>query len=943
MKVFQLHLIKIIMRTTRIAIIFSILLLSSLCAQAQTRVEYEKPDGTQTTTNLPTLREAVTHAQNVLASDRGVREVTIALLSNYVHPRGQTQGTFLPTGHDFGDVPDGQRIVLRGEPWREVMIKGQFNLNSNLPSLKFGDNWTVQGLVFDGDSNRPENDDNRKGSVIQLRGSHIIFEHNEVRNTTYGGIFLGEFLSGSKQASDITVRHNFIHDCYDKGLGVDRHGISTAHAKDLIIAYNDIYNCSGDAFQVTNYINADPGEVAHPTSSANVKIIGNRMWAEIVNNETVIKRKIGENAIDIKRAGHGLLIQDNVIWGYRATPRFGDIGTGDGSKGDAIVIHGQFDNNRSERCQNVPCAIIEGNDISDCSRGIAIGTDETNAKKNGSAFGVWVRSNYVHDMRGVGSDSKHAGSGLSLSAFDSAPEGTAAQENHIYRNTFVNLPGHSVLTDVGLLWKFILKNNLFQNIANGLPAAGPLYQGNHYFEARPATGETSGGEVIFRNPSQISFDSTPARPLDWLSYDYRLGRFEPLGDKGGSDPLFGERHTLMQGFDGSAYDKSADEFQSYEPPNDEQSRLVYLREHLGNKAAHEVFDDPDWWMSPDIGMIANGSAIVPDSRNIADSESLPGFDSNTGAVNDPWILVRVMHDGAAGPNAALTEITITIWAAPIHTTAAFPRSFVKSIDAKVDWNAAAAPDGRSWKRLSAGEKSRIYAFPLDLSLLRLLAKVPGASLEHVCVRAFISTAKDRRPPLFLPVMRSNNLAQRNMFIERRSSPLRALHFFMESSSRTGNEQMVYLTTNSKRPIYFYEPSRATNLWRPERGASFPPRSGRLVALRAGRNTLRIKLDRAQRKLCQLLIDPRRTGVLTAAEFITVRQGQGGFTILLGQPQSIITTSRNHAATPSEAVALGKDDADPTNFGALRYLLLFAAAMLLALLIFKRRPPSSNAR
>jgi hypothetical protein len=39
-------------------------------------------------------------------------------------------------------------------------------------------------------------------------------------------------------------------------------------------------------------------------------------------------------------------------------------------------------------------------------------------------------------------------------------------------------------------------------------------------------------------------------------------------------------------------------------------------------------------------------------------------------------------------------------------------------------------------------------------------------LEHFCLRAEVSTRFDRKPPFMTPIERSNNLAQRNVAIER---------------------------------------------------------------------------------------------------------------------------------------------------------------------------------
>ncbi len=289
----------------------------------------------------------------------------------------------------------------------------------------------------------------------------------------------------------------------------------------VTIADNDISDCAGDGYQTEMY---EPSSGQTPDTTyhfaQNTTITGNRIWAnqyEVLDDggttpdgrnvlalaelgpggvrdadpDAGTPRTMGENAIDIKKSGSGLYISDNLMWGYRATMDlqkntggdagsypylYGDwsgTGTGDPA-GSAITLHGDFveDADAGYSCPtdgtgNKMCALVEGNDISDCGGGISVGEDYVYG--GGNPTGVTVRGNVIHDLRAMGFDGSdndgvvlayNRGVGLTLNAGDT--DAGTLYRNRVYRNTVVNIPGALIRTDTTVAATDVV-NNLFVN------------------------------------------------------------------------------------------------------------------------------------------------------------------------------------------------------------------------------------------------------------------------------------------------------------------------------------------------------------------------------------------------------------------------------------------------------------------------------------------------
>lgn len=415
--------------------------------------------------------------------------------------------------------------LLRADPPGMVKLLAV----NNTPITMRGKNWTVQGFYFDG------NQQHARASFIRLGGTNNTLKKNIIENSQGNCIAIGNSDGAPTDSvtppNTITIQNNIIRRCFNTqdfasptyypGDGAtcttnsdcaapskcvelisgaakkcviprrESHCIHNYNASGVTITGNDITDCGGDGYQTENYLSSSLQDPHTTAVATGVSITRNRFWANaygaIDGPAGVIDRTVGENAIDIKRSGAGLVISDNIFRGYRASKAKCNIepktnckldaersrgyirfsGTGDDDKGAAITLHGDV-----TPCSSQFCALVEGNDISDSQIGISVGADPS----MGNPQGVVVRGNVIHDQRGIGFDRDSAGNpvasivprmrGMAIE-FASGPE-PGAWRDLVYRNTIVNIPGDTLrLENVGCTFypcvirgQTIIKNNL---------------------------------------------------------------------------------------------------------------------------------------------------------------------------------------------------------------------------------------------------------------------------------------------------------------------------------------------------------------------------------------------------------------------------------------------------------------------------------------------------
>jgi hypothetical protein len=136
-----------------------------------------------------------------------------------------------------------------------------------------------------------------------------------------------------------------------------------------------------------------------------------------------------------------------------------------------------------------------------------------------------------------------------------------------------------------------------------------------------------------------------------------------------------------------------------------------------------------------------------------------------------------------------------------------------------------------------------------------------------------------------PIERSNNLAQRNVAIEREpvTSPT-----FLFAVADTRRELIVDAKLDRDRRAFLHFPKTAARLWQ-NQGRRLVPPTQRTVPIRTGRRLrttrthIRPRAAEAGADVAPLIVDSTDAGVPSASEFITVRQkGRSGFRIQLNR-------------------------------------------------------------
>lgn len=711
----------------------------------------------------------------------------------------------LPADRRFPKNRRGNPIMLIGEPELMPRILYEFVPDSPTKPIRVEDDWTIRGFTFDGGvtaQGGTTDDTNKTGALVNLNGNNIVFMRNEVRNTPYNCVYIGAPSTSGPSTHDITVSHNLIHDCKSADVDAkkDRFGTYTYDSDNILIAYNEFWNLSGDAFQNLNEFPPPKGN-GRPGVASNTRIIGNKMWSACNYGHT-LGAAYGENAIDIKRSGSGLVIRDNLIWGYRQSQdtTVPCHGTGSGDPGYAIVVHGQLEIEKEgtplQPCKQVdaPCGMIEGNYISFTQAGIGVGNNGIPYPlvAIGCTQGVAVRGNYVADLQGIawpGKKGKNRGLGLALATPSTHCSHLAF--NDIYRNTLVNLHGNSFSAGADAQ-SFRVVNNLVALTApekttqgakecDALQPGGPQVVNNNWWYSAlpPPPPDNRGGPVKFVAESGIvpqycgAERGTVAAPHPENApppWDYRLAATAlPPDVQDGGDAQFGERHTEMQGKCGNGPGIGADEF----CPN---IRRIYLAETSGaGDVFAEVFRGNDWGSSPDLGVRPDKALpfVVPTGSLLATMDLLDTvpitFTRGTSTFSE--ILLRVHSDG---PLTTPEPVKVRIWGGVFGPNdpqgEGFPSGYELLVDATVELDGAlqgTMANGGRWRKLAGTNDVRLFGFDWNVPGARHPRFAnPVSNLERYLLRAEVAAANDPRPPLHTKVQRSNNLAQRPVFVVR---------------------------------------------------------------------------------------------------------------------------------------------------------------------------------
>jgi len=132
-------------------------------------------------------------------------------------------------------VANANGVKLVGEPG--AILQGDSELGGGALLEVHGTNWTVEGLVFDGQFSKA------KGIRGRRTSSGLTIRNCELKHLSNHAIDL--------DGADSRVEECQIHDnlVMTDGKRDDAHGIVTLHASNLVIRKCRIWNCSGDAIQ----------------------------------------------------------------------------------------------------------------------------------------------------------------------------------------------------------------------------------------------------------------------------------------------------------------------------------------------------------------------------------------------------------------------------------------------------------------------------------------------------------------------------------------------------------------------------------------------------------------------------------------------------------------------------------------------------------------------
>ncbi|MBU8897649.1 right-handed parallel beta-helix repeat-containing protein [Corallococcus sp. M34] len=232
------------------------------------------------------------------------------------------------------------RITLRGEgsphivpvsgPWAMMQVKRPY--------------WTIEGFDIDGKSQR------QVAVAFSGNTEGTLLTGNDIHHGSFGS---GVSTDGG--AHGITIEKNTIH--HFSRDNDDSHGIViTPTSRDITVRDNDIHDNSGDSVQCLG-----PEGFSNDTPAQGVLIENNHLH----DNR--------ENATDIKTC-HDVTVRGNRMHGFRNSTT---------SRGEAVVVHYSAKN-----------VVVENNDISDTSIGVAVGGNRVGPPPNN----IRVQRNRIHGV-----------------------------------------------------------------------------------------------------------------------------------------------------------------------------------------------------------------------------------------------------------------------------------------------------------------------------------------------------------------------------------------------------------------------------------------------------------------------------------------------------------------------------------------------------------------
>lgn len=230
-------------------------------------------------------------------------------------------------------------LIGDGNPRIIATNSGWFQMQVSRP------NWVIRGFNFDAKGAAQTAVSFIGGS----QGSELI--DNELHHGSFGS-----GVSTANGASDITIENNHIHH-YSRGSR-DSHGIVIEPtSQGISILHNDIHDNSGDSVQCIG-----PEGYSSKTPAKDILIEDNHLYSN------------RENAVDIKSC-FGVTIRKNRVHGFRTSGTAG---------GEAFVVH-----------LSARDVLLEDNDVSDASLGIAVGGNKGNF---GQVSNVIIRRNLIRNI-----------------------------------------------------------------------------------------------------------------------------------------------------------------------------------------------------------------------------------------------------------------------------------------------------------------------------------------------------------------------------------------------------------------------------------------------------------------------------------------------------------------------------------------------------------------
>lgn len=643
------------------------------------------------------------------------------------------------------------------------------------------------------------------------------------------------------------MEHNLIENCFPPDdVEYDAHCIMNWNTNNIRVSYNVMRACSGDGFHTgmtrepfsstrTQRHNGDPACTSNV--SFDTTIIGNRIIAvprevpvTLGSTTTQVVRVIGEDGIDIKRTGQGLVIRDNLIFGYRSLGKTGALGydprartipyagTGDAGGGGGIGLQGSIvaydpDPNpgptADERCLE-SCAIIDNNQIVNNQTGISIGENPN----CGEPFGVIVERNYIAESRGVdlasfdpGGRDDDRGVGIKVSLQQQEDMyGTIISHNSVLNSyaDSIQLTGNSPAVEVG-------RNNLILWAGGGGNCGGPneAFFDVNWWHAAPTpwpTGRVADGPVDFWSDlglaplphpsaavcggaSDAGSNTASYSSIPFSSYprDYRtapdssqVANLEISGDGASCyDPVdcqFGA--PVNPSFCGNRPDFGANE--ACEPAALAKVWMKDIPPDSGLEDACLLPSAVACSHSPDLALVRDQNLVRMPSNS-----DQPLYNEALPAGEDGWAIVRIRGGypgplGGPGP-APGEEVRVRLFASAPGLAGPFPAYHALVADAAIPWFGATSgtdAHGTEWRRVAGDSGAQVYAFKIrpmgaspNMTGFRLF------STRSDTLRAEISSHGDPRPPFFSRPHFSNNLAERRITVERRPARTGSFGFY----------------------------------------------------------------------------------------------------------------------------------------------------------------------